>query len=82
MHLQYQLKWKQITDSNYDNNQKAEKSIERQLSDKKSSPSVAGYLSVFANGVDNFTHGLAIAASFTAGVKVNHFVPQLKISNN
>lgn len=34
------------------------------------SPSVTGYLSVFANGVDNFTHGLAIAASFSAGVKI------------
>lgn len=33
--------------------------------------SVTGYLSVFANGVDNFTHGLAIAASFSAGFKVN-----------
>ncbi|XP_053214278.1 zinc transporter ZIP13-like [Panonychus citri] len=32
--------------------------------------SVTGYLSVFANGVDNFTHGLAIAASFSAGFKI------------
>lgn len=31
---------------------------------------VAGYLSLIANGFDNFTHGLAIGASFLVGPKV------------
>lgn len=31
---------------------------------------VAGYLSLVANGFDNFTHGLAIGASFLVGPKV------------
>lgn len=31
---------------------------------------VAGYLSLIANGFDNFTHGLAIGASFLVGSKV------------
>lgn len=30
----------------------------------------AGYLSLIANGIDNFTHGLAIGASFLVGPKV------------
>lgn len=30
----------------------------------------AGYLSLIANGFDNFTHGLAIGASFLVGMKV------------
>lgn len=30
----------------------------------------AGYLSLIANGIDNFTHGLAIGASFLVGIKV------------
>ncbi len=29
-----------------------------------------GYLNLLANGIDNFSHGLAVAASFIAGVKV------------
>lgn len=32
--------------------------------------SAAGYLSLIANGFDNFTHGLAIGASFLVGSKV------------
>ncbi|RWS30715.1 zinc transporter ZIP13-like protein [Leptotrombidium deliense] len=31
---------------------------------------VTGYLNLFANSVDNFTHGLAVAASFLVGVKI------------
>lgn len=31
---------------------------------------IAGYLSLIANGFDNFTHGLAIGASFLVGSKV------------
>lgn len=31
---------------------------------------IAGYLNLIANGFDNFTHGLAIGASFLAGSKV------------
>lgn len=31
---------------------------------------VAGYLNLLANGIDNFTHGLAVAASFLIGIKV------------
>ena len=30
---------------------------------------VTGYLNVLANGIDNFSHGLAVAASFLVGVK-------------
>ena len=32
--------------------------------------SPAGYLNLFANIIDNFTHGLAVAASFLAGHKI------------
>ncbi|KAI1278080.1 Zinc transporter ZIP13 [Halotydeus destructor] len=31
---------------------------------------ISGYLNLFANGIDNFTHGLAVSASFLAGTKV------------
>lgn len=31
---------------------------------------IAGYLNLLANGIDNFTHGLAVAASFLVGTKV------------
>lgn len=31
---------------------------------------VAGYLNLVANGIDNFTHGLAVAASFLVGNKM------------
>lgn len=31
---------------------------------------IAGYLNLFANGIDNFTHGLAVAASFLVGTKI------------
>ncbi|KAL1423228.1 hypothetical protein MTO96_021211 [Rhipicephalus appendiculatus] len=31
---------------------------------------VTGYLNLMANGIDNFTHGLAVAASFLVGVKM------------
>ncbi|XP_015781418.1 zinc transporter ZIP13 [Tetranychus urticae] len=48
-------------------NEKKKENIAPQAS---SSVSVTGYLSVFANGVDNFTHGLAIAASFSAGLQI------------
>lgn len=50
-------------------NEKKKENIAPQAS---SSVSVTGYLSVFANGVDNFTHGLAIAASFSAGLQVHN----------
>lgn len=32
--------------------------------------SVTGYLNVLANAIDNFSHGLAVAASFLVGVKI------------
>lgn len=41
--------------------------------DKSCSPTVCpitGYLNVIANGIDNFTHGLAVAGSFMAGYKI------------
>lgn len=31
---------------------------------------VTGYLNLMANGIDNFTHGLAVAASFLVGIKM------------
>ncbi|CAN7990651.1 unnamed protein product [Ixodes hexagonus] len=31
---------------------------------------VAGYLNLLANSIDNFTHGLAVAASFLVGIKM------------
>lgn len=31
---------------------------------------VTGYLNLMANGIDNFTHGLAVAASFLVGTKM------------
>jgi zinc transporter 13 len=31
---------------------------------------VTGYLNVFANAIDNFSHGLAVAASFLIGIKI------------
>lgn len=31
---------------------------------------ITGYLNVIANGIDNFTHGLAVAGSFMAGYKI------------
>ena len=31
---------------------------------------IAGYLNVVANGIDNFSHGLAVAASFLAGPRI------------
>lgn len=31
---------------------------------------IAGYLNLLANGIDNFAHGLAVAASFLVGTKV------------
>ncbi|RWS16625.1 zinc transporter ZIP13-like protein [Dinothrombium tinctorium] len=31
---------------------------------------VTGYLNLFANSIDNFTHGLAVAASFLVGIKI------------
>lgn len=31
---------------------------------------VTGYLNLMANGIDNFSHGLAVAASFIVGVKM------------
>lgn len=35
------------------------------------SPSlVTGYLNLMANGIDNFSHGLAVAASFLVGIKI------------
>lgn len=34
------------------------------------SPQVSGYLNLLANTIDNFTHGLAVAASFLVSKKV------------
>ncbi len=31
---------------------------------------IIGYLNLLANGIDNFSHGLAVAASFIIGIKV------------
>lgn len=31
---------------------------------------MTGYLNLMANSIDNFTHGLAVAASFLVGIKV------------
>lgn len=53
-------------------------SIEEEQEDQKSKTDeqrqipvdVAGYLSLIANGFDNFTHGLAIGASFLVGFKI------------
>lgn len=38
--------------------------------DQKGNPMI-GYLNLFANAIDNFTHGLAVAASFIVGNKVS-----------
>ena len=35
-----------------------------------SGSAVTGYLNVMANGIDNFSHGLAVAASFLVGPKI------------
>lgn len=40
------------------------------FSEPKSSAKSAGYLNLIANGFDNFTHGLAIGASFLISTKV------------
>lgn len=42
----------------------------KQMSVKSNGHGITGYLNLFANGIDNFTHGLAVAASFLAGTKV------------
>lgn len=34
-------------------------------------PQVSGYLNLLANTIDNFTHGLAVAASFLVSKKVS-----------
>ncbi len=34
------------------------------------SPQVTGYLNLLANGIDNFTHGLAVAGSFLVSTRV------------
>lgn len=41
-----------------------------QESAKSKTIETIGYLNLLANGIDNFSHGLAVAASFIAGVKV------------
>lgn len=46
------------------NEKKPKESVDSQIVE------VAGYLSLIANGFDNFTHGLAIGASFLVGFKV------------
>ncbi|XP_035219161.1 zinc transporter ZIP13-like [Stegodyphus dumicola] len=35
---------------------------------------ISGYLNLMANSIDNFTHGLAVAASFLVGIKVIFFM--------
>jgi zinc transporter 13 len=42
-----------------------------QEGDSEKQKQIIGYLNLFANAVDNFTHGLAVAASFIAGNKVS-----------
>ena len=46
------------------------KDVGTEHSQKKEKISPAGYLNLLANIVDNFTHGLAVAASYLAGHKV------------
>jgi zinc transporter 13 len=37
---------------------------------KSNTIQISGYLNLMANGIDNFTHGLAVAASFLVGMKI------------
>lgn len=41
--------------------------------------SITGYLNLLANSIDNFTHGLAVAASFLVGVKVINLIHRNEI---
>lgn len=46
------------------NNQQSDKRCEKDRS------MITGYLNMVANGIDNFSHGLAVAASFLVGQKI------------
>uniref|UniRef100_T1JS05 Uncharacterized protein n=1 Tax=Tetranychus urticae TaxID=32264 RepID=T1JS05_TETUR len=66
-----------LTSTESENDDKSEKIVQKSTSQvftnsskNKDKDKLTGYLSVFANGVDNFTHGLAIAASFSAGLQI------------
>ena len=43
---------------------------------------VVGYLNLFANSIDNFTHGLAVAGSFIVSTKVSLCFNFLKFKYN
>lgn len=55
-------KWSQTKEGSDDDNEQGVSNNNSILS--------AGYLNLIANGFDNFTHGLAIGASFLVGLKV------------
>lgn len=52
-------------------NSKTENNCLNEIKNNDGNVIVTGYLSVFANSVDNFTHGLAVAASFLVDIKVS-----------
>jgi zinc transporter ZupT len=61
-----------FNDSNFRNKVNNYCSLNENIQESAKSKTIEtiGYLNLLANGIDNFSHGLAVAASFITGIKV------------
>lgn len=63
-------KYEQVIDTHENKSTSRQQNTNHTVENKVRMIETAGYLNLIANGFDNFTHGLAVGASFLVGFKV------------